>query len=426
MTDLLQSLDPAQFSAFKSGDDAALTALFRTHYDALLTLARSALGPDLEHFSGRVAVQATMDTWQQRATISTAAGLSASWEDAIREEAAQQKRRHASLHQRDGSATLSHIQVPTVDEAVAQLNAAMHPPEIDHEKVMADAVSARRHHAAGQLKSVAGGGGRGWKGPALVLGALVVVIIFGMRWLSSTGGEAKIKSALASEDARHLASARGQRGNVTLADSSIAQIGSDSRLTLPLEFGVTMRTLRLEGSAAFTVSKGSEMPFSVRALNSIITATGTRFAVRAYEDDSLVFVGVDDGTVTVQAVGDKQTTTVSAGEGIRMTPDGTITPLDATARAVALGWETDTLVFVDTPVKVVLSELGRWFDLKAKLADPALGERLMSARIHLGSSGDALTEMTNAANLSIGFDKDDKVVLSDKPAAPVKPGAKKK
>lgn len=428
MTDLLLSLDPAQFSALKSGDEAALTAVFRANYDALVASAKSALGPELDHFSGRVAVQATLDTWQRRDSISNATGLSASWAEAIREEAGQQQRRHAALHTREGaqSSGKSHVHVPSVDEAVAQLHAALHPPAVDHDKVMAEAVSARRHHAAGHLKSVAGSSGRGWKGPAVVLGGLAVVIVVGMQWLNTTGGEVKITNALAAEDARHLASARGQRGNVTLADSSIAQIGSDSRLTLPAEFGVTMRTLKLEGSAAFTVSQGSEMPFSVRAINSIITATGTRFAVRAYDDDSIVSVRVDEGSVTVQAKDGKQSTTVNAGEAVRMTPDGEVQPLDATGQALALGWTTDTLEFVNTPVKVVLAELGRWFDLKATLADPALGDRPMSLRIGLGSSGDALNAMTQAASLSIGFDKDEKVVLSDMPVAPVKGGAKKK
>ena len=93
---------------------------------------------------------------------------------------------------------------------------------------------------------------------------------------------------------------------------------------------------------------------------------------------------------------------------------------------MALGWTTDTLTFADTPVKVVLAELVRFFDLKAKLADPALGDRLMTLRVPLGSSGEALTAMTEAAHLEIGFDKDDKVVLHDKPASAAKPGAKKK
>lgn len=425
MTEFLQSLDPAQFAAMKGGDEKVLIALFRTHYETLVSKAREALGPDIAHFSGRVAIQSTLDTWQRRATISNAAGFTSTWEQAIREEAALQARRHAAVRQHETSKSASHVSIPNVDDAVAQLTTALHPPVVDHDKVMAEAVAARRHHAAGGLNKVAGESGKGWKGPALVLGGLAVVIIAGMQWLNATGGDHRVNKALTSEDARHLQLARGQRGNVTLADSSIAQIGSESQLTLPSEFGVTMRTLLVEGTAAFSVAPGQEMPFSVRAYDNTITATGTKFAVRAYDDDSSVVVGVDEGTVNVQTKENKKGTAVAAGETIRITHDGSITPMDANGRAMALGWTTDTLTFIDTPVKVVMAELSRFFDLKASLADPALGDRPLSLRIPLGSSGDALNAMTQAADLVIGFDKDDKVVLSAKPVDSMA-GAKKK
>ena len=295
---------------------------------------------------------------------------------------------------------------------------------VDHAKSAHEASAARRHHAAEHVNRV--GSGKGWKGPALVLGILVVAIVAGMRWLNATGGEVTVNKALTSEDARHLESGRGQRGAVTLADSSHARIGSDSKLTLPTEFGVTLRTLQLTGTAVFSVAPGQQMPFSVRALNSVITATGTKFSVRAFEDDSIVTVSVDEGSVSVTAKGDTKGTDVAAGQTVRVGKDGTVETVDSIGRAVALGWVNDTIVFVDTPAKTALSELIRWFDLKASLADATLGERPVTMRVALGSSGDALSAFANAANLSIGFDKDDKVVLSDKPVVEKKGAAKKK
>lgn len=424
MADQLIALDESQFSSFKAGDEKVLTSLFRANYDRLVAAATEELGDELAHFSGRVAMQATLVTWQRRGDFGNAVGLSSAWKEAVQEESAQQQRRHAALHHHPTSSSAApHITVMSEDEAVAQLQSALHPPAVDHAKSAQDAIKARRHSAAEHVNRVSGD--KGWKGPALVLGVLVLAIVAGMRWMSSTSGEIVISKALASEDARHLETSRGQRGAVTLADSSHARIGSDSKLTLPTEFGVTLRTLQLLGSASFTVAPGQELPFQVRALNSVITATGTQFSVRAFEDDSIVTVSVDEGSVSIVVAGEKKGTDVAAGQTARMNRDGTIQMVDAAARVLALGWVTDTIVFVDTPVKTALSELIRWFDLKASLSDAALGERTVSFRIALGSSGEALSTLTNAANLAIGFDKDDKVVLSDKPVAPAK-GAKTK
>ena len=128
MADLLMSLDESQFSAFKAGDEKTLTTLFRAHYDKLVAKAGEALGSDLEHFSGRVALQATMVTWARRADFGNANGMVSAWEEAIREEAAQQQRRHAALHHGSSSSSkAAHITVMSTDEAVAQLQSALHP-----------------------------------------------------------------------------------------------------------------------------------------------------------------------------------------------------------------------------------------------------------------------------------------------------------
>jgi transmembrane sensor len=175
----------------------------------------------------------------------------------------------------------------------------------------------------------------------------------------------------------------------------------------------------------FNVAPGKATEFVVRAGNAFITATGTQFTVRAFDDDSSVVVAVDEGSVSVRAKDQRTATALAAGKSLRMARDGSVTPIDDAARALALAWVHDTLVFADAPVKVVLPELIRWFDLKAKIADPALGARRVSMRVGLQSSGEALKVLAAAANLSVGFDTEDHVVLTDATAAPATGGAKK-
>jgi ferric-dicitrate binding protein FerR (iron transport regulator) len=180
----------------------------------------------------------------------------------------------------------------------------------------------------------------------------------------------------------------------------------------------------LTGVAHFDVAAGKPLPFRVRAGNAVITATGTSFAVRAYEGDSTVLVSVTEGTVDVALRDGDAKETVTAGNAVRIVGD-TIAPLDAAARDLAMAWTRDTLIFENMSVKNVLTELGRWFDMSPKLADPSLGDRTVSLRLALKSSGDAIKALADSARLQIGFDKDEKVVLSDAPPAPEKPAKKK-
>jgi ferric-dicitrate binding protein FerR (iron transport regulator) len=136
-------------------------------------------------------------------------------------------------------------------------------------------------------------------------------------------------------------------------------------------------------------------------------------------------VSVDEGTVSVRVKDESGDTPLAAGKALLISRDGKVTPIDDNARDQAFAWMRDSLTFTNVPVSVILPELNRWFDLKAKLADPALGARAVTLRVGLSSSGEALNALAQAAALTIGFDKEEKVVLSDNPTPAPKPSPKK-
>ncbi|MCC6245024.1 MAG: FecR domain-containing protein [Gemmatimonadaceae bacterium] len=412
MTERLQVADVSPFSQMSPAEEHELTSLYRTHYPDLLVRAQAALGEELGNFSGKIAQQSMLAAWSTRAAHATPEAFTNALHEAVEHEAATQRRKHAALHQRDGQMKRSsHLNPLSVDDAVAQLVATLHAPPADHAEAANAAKAAGKRHAAEHVQYVARR--RSWKGPAALVVVLGIAIVGVMQWTQATGETIAVKKALAADNARTLSATRGQRGNVDLADGTKARIGSDSKLRLPNAFGTTMRTVEVEGSVSFTVAAGQSMPFSVWARNATITATGTRFTVRAFEDDASVVVGVEEGSVLVRAKEARDELAVSAGQAARVSPDGSIALLDdAMAKDYALAWVRDSLAFTNTPAKVVLSELVRWFGLEASLADSSLGSRPVTMRLGLQSSGDAVAAFAKAADLAIGFDKDDKVVLS--------------
>lgn len=416
--------DANQFRAFSGGDEQALTAIFRSDYDTLLERAREALGPDLAHFSARAVEQAMLATWQQRASFANAEGLMAGLDAAVLDEATRQKRKHSALHHGYTAATHKpHVDLPSAEQAVEHLLASLHAAPIDHTQALRDAQAASKAHAAAHVQKVARK--RGWVGPTILIGVVGVAIIGAMKWADATGSDYAATKALQSSEARAVSASRGQRGKSTLNDGSVARIGSDTKIKIPSAFGTTLRTLEVAGAASFQVAPGQAEPFVVRAGNAIITATGTQFGVRAFDDDSSVIVGVDEGTVSVRVKDESGDTPLAAGKALIVSRDGKVTPLDDNTRDQAFAWMRDSLVYTNVPVSVVLPELNRWFDLKAKLGDPSLGARAVTLRVGLSSSGEALKLLAQAASLSIGFDKDEKVVLSDNPTPPAKPSPKK-
>jgi ferric-dicitrate binding protein FerR (iron transport regulator) len=409
MTVALPTPDVQQFQAFTQGDEAALKSIFRTEYDALIARAEEALEPDLAHAASRVVQQAMLATWRRRTEFTAPTGLVAFLEASVQEEAANQRRRHASLHRHPTAAATPHPPTPTVDEAIASLDATLHAPSPDHDQLLEEARSAKKHHAAEHVQSV--GRKTNWVIPVVLAVVAIVVIVAAQRWVQARGGDIVATKALESNEAREIASQRGQRGTVTLGDDSRARIGSDSKLRVPKEFGRNVRTLQLTGTARFAVADGKAMPFTVRAANMDITAQGTEFAVRAFPDDSAISVMVDQGSVHVRVRDSGDDHTVEAGQAVRVSRDGSVSPLDGAARDGMFAWTRDSLIVTDMPLRDVVPQLVRWYDLKLALGDPAVGDKRISVRLGLESSGTALEAVRQAAGLKIEFGNDKAVVL---------------
>lgn len=412
MTVVLPTPDAGLVSRFAAGDENALVALYREEYDSLLAAAADRLSHELAHFRGRVAHKAMLDTWHARERFENPVAFSAFLEEAVRQEADIQRRKHAALRHREGAAK-HHVAVPTIDEAVKTLMDELHAPEADHALAAEEARAMKRVHAKEHVERVA-------TRPRWVLYTVIAVVVMvaiaaGQRLIEKASVQVALDKALKGENAQTLTSGRGQRGSLTLRDDTKVRLGSDTRLVIPAAFATSQRTVQLEGTATFTVSPTSGAaaiaPFAVRAGSLTITATGTVFTVRNFAEDPAVTVEVSEGSVELW---DRETDvrqTAKAGEAVRFAA-GTFSPLDGVARDVAMAWTRDSIVFDQAPLKTVVPELVRWFSMNATLVDQSVGDRPVSMRIALNSSGEATKALTEAANLTITFGKDDRIEFS--------------
>lgn len=422
----LPTPDAALVTRMVAGDESALKALYIQSYDALCGAAATALGQDLAHYRGRVAEKAMQSAWRARDRFQNPIAVAAYLGEAVQAEVDVQKRKHAALHRREGAAqAAAHVTVPTAEESAESLIASLHA-HVDHDKARAEAHEAKKAHAREHVQRV--GGRPKWVVPTIIGAVAVVGIIALQRYVEVAGADAAVDRALKGENVQTLSAAKGQRGSLALRDSTKVRIGSDTRLRIPEPFATTQRAIGLDGTATFTVAPttGPEaLLFSVRTGDYAVTgaAGGAVFTVRHYEGEDAAFVEVSEGAVQVKNRAQKAERELKAGEALRLAPDGTMSPLDGVARDVALAWTRDSIVFDNAPLKTVVPELVRWFSMDAALGDEALGDRPVSMRVALSSSGDATKALTDAASLAIQFGKNDRIEFID---APVKPDAGKK
>lgn len=165
-----------------------------------------------------------------------------------------------------------------------------------------------------------------------------------------------------------FATANRERAELRLSDGTRIRLAPASRVEVAADYGEQQRVVHLEGQGYFEVKHDTTRPFTVYAGSVTARDLGTDFAVRSYPEDRAVQVVVRTGAVAMAGVG-----RLAAGDVGRLGIDGTSSLTRGVAVDSLLTWLDGRLVFHDTPLSTVISELRRWHDADVRLADPALG-----------------------------------------------------
>ncbi|MEO6446650.1 MAG: FecR domain-containing protein [Gemmatimonadaceae bacterium] len=180
--------------------------------------------------------------------------------------------------------------------------------------------------------------------------------------------------------------AAGERRTIELPDGSRVTLGVASSINTRPSFGVNAREVDLTGEAMFIVTHDEARPFRVFVDGSVVEDLGTAFAVRSYSGERSLRVAVTAGSVQVS----RGTTSTPP---VVLSPRDVATVRDTGAIAVERGvdvsrftaFASGRLIFVDTPLSQVASDLSRWYGVEVRVTDDALGDR------HLTSTFEAET-----------------------------------
>lgn len=420
-------LTPDELSRFNQGDEAALERMFRVEYDSLVASASAEL--DDAAAAPRIVEGAFYQAWQQRAGFAHMGDLVRFLKDAIHREALLERGRRASLqrfHEHEGAAR-PRDQLPpataspaSVDEAWAALAAALHRPADVSEAGAARRRDASRHGAASHMARV-GATKRDYR--SLFLVVIVAAVVIGgiytaMRFMGAGDPGRRVDAELERGDPRMVVTRSGQRANVPLADGSTASLGPDTQLRIATEYGKSMRTLGLVGTATFRVTE-SDQPFFVRAGAARIRATGTLFDVSTF-DSAGTIVRVREGAVSVTSGGSTQN--LAVGEAVAVSADSSMSTPAAGALDEALGWTDGQFVMVDRPMSDIPAYFMRWYGVQVAVADSNLLDRRVTVRASLDSTRGAVSALEEAGQARYTSRAGERIFL-DAAAAPATPAA---
>jgi ferric-dicitrate binding protein FerR (iron transport regulator) len=93
---------------------------------------------------------------------------------------------------------------------------------------------------------------------------------------------------------------KGSRSFIILPDSTTVWLNADTKFRYPVDYGTNNRNVFLEGEAYFKVSKNKKLPFKVNTSDITVTALGTAFNVKAYNDEGTIETTLEEGSVRIE------------------------------------------------------------------------------------------------------------------------------
>lgn len=165
---------------------------------------------------------------------------------------------------------------------------------------------------------------------------------------------------------------KGERMQVVFQDGSRVHLNAGSRIRYPKQFGWSERRVELSGEGWFEVSKNAKRPFIVELGLMDIKVLGTTFDVKAYEEDQMIMIALETGSIDVNA---------SNYESFRMEP-GDKALYDKSSRRFEIHrssdvtkystWREDRLVFRSEPLREVLNTISRNYNIEFEVKDTSI------------------------------------------------------
>ena len=196
---------------------------------------------------------------------------------------------------------------------------------------------------------------------------------------------------------REYATAPGQWSQLSFPDGSRVLLGVATRLRVPRDYGVRERTVDLEGEAYFIVRHDLRRPFRVRTERGTTEDVGTEFDVRAYPQERLQVV-VAAGRVALRGR-DSVPVTLRPRERAVIDARGVATRTTGVRLESYLAWTRGMLLFDDAPLRAVLAQLERWYDLDIQTDDADLDEDRITISFTTETADEALTALSKVLNV---------------------------
>ncbi|MGE6397372.1 FecR family protein [Chryseobacterium scophthalmum] len=164
-----------------------------------------------------------------------------------------------------------------------------------------------------------------------------------------------------------LSTPRKGQYKTILPDGTEVWLNAESKLKYPTQFNNDRRLVELEGEGYFEVVHNASKPFIVVSKNQCVKVLGTRFNINSYANEPTILTTLVSGSVELTNTQTNTPILLKPGQQSKLLESGfDVYPVD-TENFTA--WTSNEFQFKGSPLKEVLRQLERWYDLDVDYTD---------------------------------------------------------
>ncbi|TXD81181.1 FecR family protein [Subsaximicrobium wynnwilliamsii] len=173
----------------------------------------------------------------------------------------------------------------------------------------------------------------------------------------------------------YLTIPRGGQYQIELSDGTIVWLNADSKLKYPVAFksGTTRTVELLYGEAYFDVSPSTSHngdTFKVLTKDQEVEVLGTKFNIKAYNDERYIYTTLVEGQVNILVNG--LLTRLSPSEQTALNIDTQQLTKSIVNVDYHIAWINGYFNFKDTSLKEIMQVISRWYDVDITFESQAL------------------------------------------------------
>jgi len=209
--------------------------------------------------------------------------------------------------------------------------------------------------------------------------AAILIFAIGLSYFVTKG---YLHAPAQQEEFRVLSVHNGERLTIKLCDGTSIKLDAGSELRYPAKFG-NRRDVYLKGEGYFHVAHNAQKPFYVHVNDALVQDVGTRFNIRAWEENPVVTVTVLEGKVVLSRDEPYTKTKVLLTRNMQ----STLAEYGPPAKPVNVNaeeytrWMHNEIHFHDVSLKQILAQLERWYDFQFEVADTLLQKNHLDVHI---------------------------------------------